>query len=112
MIPIFKAPFFAVNCDEPFDLGKEASKQLVDSLGYDGAYLSHLQKLYNLVKTVRFDHLGVFIYSPEKGTSAARLKLFLTIGLLRKGWIKSSCPKIHLRHLGLWNLRPEINSSR
>jgi hypothetical protein len=50
MIPAFDAPFFCVNCDETFDLGKAESKSLVDSIGYDGAYFQHIMKLYDLVK--------------------------------------------------------------
>ncbi|MFN3535626.1 MAG: MiaB/RimO family radical SAM methylthiotransferase, partial [Desulfatiglandales bacterium] len=33
---------------------------------------SSFKKLCDLVKRYRFDHLGAFIYSPEKGTKAAR----------------------------------------
>ncbi len=50
MIPAFQAPFFNVNCDETFDLGKGASKKLVDSLGYAEVYYRHIIKLYKLVK--------------------------------------------------------------
>lgn len=51
MIPAFDAPFFNINCDETFDLGKAESKQLVDSIGYDGAYFQHIMKLYKIVKS-------------------------------------------------------------
>lgn len=51
MIPAFDAPFFNVNCDETFDLGKAESKRLVDSIGYDGAYLQHILKLHKIVKS-------------------------------------------------------------
>lgn len=51
MIPAFDASFFNVNCDETFDLGKAESKYLVDSIGYDGAYLQHIMKLYKMVKS-------------------------------------------------------------
>ncbi|OGU34264.1 MAG: hypothetical protein A2068_09280, partial [Ignavibacteria bacterium GWB2_35_6b] len=50
MIPAFDSPFFNINCDETFDLGKESSKALVDSIGYDGVYFQHIMKLYNIVK--------------------------------------------------------------
>ena len=50
MIPAFDSPFFNINCDETFDLGKEQSKELVDSIGYDGVYYQHIMKLYNIVK--------------------------------------------------------------
>lgn len=50
MIPAFDSPFFNINCDETFDLGKEQSKALVDSIGYDGVYFQHIMKLYDIVK--------------------------------------------------------------
>lgn len=50
MIPAFDSPFFNVNCDETFDLGKAESKSLVDSIGYDGVYFQHIMKLYDIVK--------------------------------------------------------------
>jgi hexosaminidase len=50
MIPAFHSEFFNVNCDETFDLGKEASKALVDSIGYAGVYYEHMMKLYDIVK--------------------------------------------------------------
>jgi hexosaminidase len=50
MIPAFHSEIFNINCDETFDLGKEASKQLVDSIGYAEVYYQHIMKLYNIVK--------------------------------------------------------------
>jgi len=50
MIPAFKSPFFHIGCDETFDLGKEESKLLVDSIGYDDVYLKHILELYSFVK--------------------------------------------------------------
>lgn len=50
MIPAFDAPFFNINCDETFDLGKAESKHLVDSIGYDGVYLQHVTRLNKFVK--------------------------------------------------------------
>ncbi len=52
MIPAFSAPFFSINCDETFDLGKGASKTLVDSIGYDGVYFQHIMKLYHIVRNL------------------------------------------------------------
>ena len=52
MIPAFSAPFFSINCDETFDLGKGASKKMVDSLGYAEVYFQHIIKLYNIVKNL------------------------------------------------------------
>jgi len=50
MIPAFDSPFFHIDCDETFDLGKGASKQLVDSIGYENVYLNHILKLNDIVK--------------------------------------------------------------
>ncbi len=50
MIPAFHSPYFNINCDETFDLGKEKSKALVDSLGYAEVFYRHIMRLYNIVK--------------------------------------------------------------
>ena len=43
-------------------------------VGFPGETDNIFRELYDFVETAGFDHLGVFIYSPEKGTPAARLK--------------------------------------
>ena len=43
-------------------------------VGFPGETDDIFQELYDFVKTAAFDHLGTFVYSPEKGTPAARLK--------------------------------------
>lgn len=50
MMPAFHSEYFNINCDETFDLGKEDSKALVDSLGYAEVYYRHIMKLYDIVK--------------------------------------------------------------
>lgn len=42
-------------------------------VGFPGESDKMFDELYDFVKTARFEHLGVFIFSPEKGTPAARL---------------------------------------
>ncbi|MGB8993520.1 MAG: 30S ribosomal protein S12 methylthiotransferase RimO, partial [Desulfobaccales bacterium] len=42
-------------------------------VGFPGESEAHVQALADLMAEVRFDHLGVFLYSPEAGTPAARL---------------------------------------
>jgi ribosomal protein S12 methylthiotransferase len=42
-------------------------------VGFPGETEAHFQALRELVKEVRFDHLGVFLYSPEEGAPASRL---------------------------------------
>ncbi len=49
MTRTFDATFFHVNCDETFDLGKNESKKLVDSIGYDKVYLQHIMKLRDIL---------------------------------------------------------------
>ncbi len=43
-------------------------------VGFPGETDEAFQELHDFVKKVEFDHLGTFIYSPEQGTHAARLK--------------------------------------
>lgn len=47
MVPAFTAPWFNINCDETFDLGKGASRPLVDSLGKGRVYAAHVHRLYD-----------------------------------------------------------------
>jgi ribosomal protein S12 methylthiotransferase len=42
-------------------------------VGFPGETEDAFQELYDFVSQAEFEHLGVFIYSPEKGTQAARL---------------------------------------
>lgn len=50
MVPAFSAPFFLTNCDETFDLGKGASKLLVDSMGIGRVYVSHILRLRQMLR--------------------------------------------------------------
>ena len=43
-------------------------------VGFPGETDDAFMELYEFVRTAEFDHLGTFIYSPERGTHAARLK--------------------------------------
>jgi len=43
-------------------------------VGFPGETEDAFRELYDFVETAEFDHLGTFIYSPERGTPAARLK--------------------------------------
>ena len=54
MVPAFGAPFFNVNSDETFDLGRGASKQRVDSLGKGIVYAEHIGRMHGVL-----DSLGV-----------------------------------------------------
>ena len=46
MAPAFSSAFFNVNCDETWDLGRGASKKMVDSLGIAGVYARHLNRIH------------------------------------------------------------------
>ena len=41
-------------------------------VGFPGETEEHFNALFDLIQEVRFEHLGVFLYSPEEGTPAAR----------------------------------------
>ena len=43
-------------------------------VGFPGETEAHFATLQELIEEVRFDHLGVFLYSPEVGAPASRLK--------------------------------------
>jgi ribosomal protein S12 methylthiotransferase len=43
-------------------------------VGFPGETEAHFQALKELIEAVRFDHLGVFLYSPEEGAPASRLQ--------------------------------------
>lgn len=46
LVPVFPAPFFNVNADETWDLGRGASKARVDSLGIAVVYADHLNRIH------------------------------------------------------------------
>jgi ribosomal protein S12 methylthiotransferase len=43
-------------------------------VGFPGETDETFEEMFNFVKDMEFDHLGTFIYSPENGTPAARMK--------------------------------------
>jgi hexosaminidase len=50
MVPAFSSSFFNVNSDETFDLGKGASKPMVDSLGIAVVYTDQIKKMYDILQ--------------------------------------------------------------
>jgi hypothetical protein len=50
MCGAFSSPYFNVNCDETFDLGKGKSKKYTDSVGVAKFYADHLKFLHDVVK--------------------------------------------------------------
>ncbi len=91
--PYLDLPFQHVN-DEILramerDPGKETPRELIDRIrsvgrmislrttlmvGFPGETDAMFDELYDFVEETRFDHLGVFIFSGERGSAAARLK--------------------------------------
>ncbi len=53
IVPVFDSEYFNINCDETFGLGEGKSKAMVDSLGIDGVYTYHINKLNDMLK--RYD---------------------------------------------------------
>jgi len=53
-------------------------------VGFPGETDGIYRELYDFVEIAGFDHLGAFIYSPEKGTPAARLKGLPDPGIARE----------------------------
>lgn len=49
MIPAFHSDYFHINSDETFDLGKGASKQMVDSLGKEVVYANHIKRIHKMI---------------------------------------------------------------
>lgn len=52
MVPVFGSPFFNINADETFDLGKGASKPIVDSLGIGRVYTDQVKKMYDILHSL------------------------------------------------------------
>lgn len=49
IVPTFSGEYFNINCDETFGLGQGKSKAMVDSMGVEGVYLYHINKLNNML---------------------------------------------------------------
>lgn len=50
LVPAFEAPFFHVNSDETWDLGRGYSKGRVDSLGVGVVYAEHIKRMHALLQ--------------------------------------------------------------
>ncbi|MBS3779108.1 MAG: 30S ribosomal protein S12 methylthiotransferase RimO [Desulfovermiculus sp.] len=59
--------------DRVYELLPQACLRTSLIVGYPGETEAHFQTLLNFIHQVRFWHLGVFAFSPEEGTPAARL---------------------------------------
>jgi len=47
---VFKSEYFHIAADESWDVGKGNSKEHIETLGIDKAYLRHYKKIYDIVK--------------------------------------------------------------
>ncbi len=50
IVPVFDGRYFNINCDETFGLGEGKSKAMADSIGIDGIYLYHINRLNGLLQ--------------------------------------------------------------
>lgn len=50
IVPAFSGEYFNINCDETFGLGEGKSKKMMDTMGIDGIYLYHVNRLNVLLK--------------------------------------------------------------
>lgn len=48
--PVYKSPFFNINCDETQGLGEGKSKAMADSIGISGIYAYHISRVHQLLK--------------------------------------------------------------
>ncbi len=49
MIPAFHSEYFHINSDETFELGKGASREMVDSLGLAAVYAGHIKRIHKII---------------------------------------------------------------
>ncbi len=48
--PAYESPLFNINCDETFGLGTGPARAMLDSLGKEGVYAYHINRINNLLK--------------------------------------------------------------
>jgi ribosomal protein S12 methylthiotransferase len=53
-------------------------------VGFPGETESAFKRLLGFVKNAEFDHLGAFVFSPEKGTAAGRMKNTVKSGVAER----------------------------
>jgi hypothetical protein len=57
---VFTSEFFHIGADESLDVGKVASKQYIEEVGFEKAYLEHYKKVYAIVR--KHGYKKVIIY--------------------------------------------------
>jgi len=73
-------------------------------VGYPGETDAEFQELYDWVKEVEFDRVGVFTYSPEEGTEAAKMESTVSQEIMdeRRDALMSLQQEISLRKNRAW----------
>jgi ribosomal protein S12 methylthiotransferase len=59
-------------CRQIRDFMPQAALRTTVMVGFPGETEEHFEALVDLIQEIRFEHLGVFLYSPEEGTPAAK----------------------------------------
>jgi len=67
-------------------------------VGYPGETEEQFEELCGFVEQVRFDHVGVFVYSPEEGTRAAGLSGQVPAAVARARWERLMAAAERLAH--------------
>jgi ribosomal protein S12 methylthiotransferase len=67
-------------------------------VGYPGETDKRFEELAGFVEKVRFDHVGVFVYSPEPGTRAAGLPDQVPAAVARQRWDRLMASAERLAH--------------
>ncbi|MFX1498181.1 MAG: family 20 glycosylhydrolase [Promethearchaeota archaeon] len=66
---VFKSDYFHIAADESTDVGKYASKNYIEKVGIEEAYLKHYQKVYDIVKKHGYKKIIIYhdiLYKYEK----------------------------------------------
>ena len=67
-------------------------------VGYPGETARRFEELLEFVEKVRFDHVGVFVYSPEAGTRAAASAGQVPAAVARRRWDRLMAAAERLAH--------------
>jgi len=57
---VFDSKYFHIAADESWDVGRGKSKEYIQKVGIDKAYLTHYKKVYDIVKKHRFEKVIIY----------------------------------------------------
>ncbi|MFW9936740.1 MAG: family 20 glycosylhydrolase [Candidatus Thorarchaeota archaeon] len=57
---VFKSEYFHIAADESWDVGKYASKEYIEKIGIENAYLKHYRRIYDIVKKHGYKKIIVY----------------------------------------------------